>query len=856
MGNQDEKQLLEDASTLLMFASAAAHQQSPTESEASPPLHPAPLPLPQHEGSSHIVTIPTSNQQPSTQQLTQVPKKSSIRSLMNDEPEPELEPELESKVESQSQSKLQGEFEPIVNVDPESLPNRKTVSPPSNLPKQGTFKKVHERSRSTPDAQNFLSPAYERGIDLRKGERDGNNAVIAAAALTAAADIPFPLKQERSASIPPLESYQVDPDSGMIGCICGIDDDDGFTIQCDICFRWQHCVCMGYENGQEVPEDEYKCYFCDQLKWGKFDPAVAREKTLARLKPEQLEQDAREKSKLEEKPIKESKVDNTKRKSSSAGKGEKKRKTEEKVPAKEEVESEKPKEANEDLPNKDNELLEEGVVAEPYQSVYYQLRDNDYKRNGVKTFLTNCGTEFYEEYTGLAKEDQEKVGINVMSESEFKALKLSRIIRPKLAKYFQDNNRLEKKKNVNKTRVEVKPYTDNSKQKFNGISKLSLFISTSDESLVIPEGTPIIEYLGEIDFFHDYCMDKYNQYSLWGTTRPKVLKTSVLTKELQPVDLVIDSRFVGDESRFIRKSCWSSSNCEIRPVYLPDSSRYKFLVVTSKPIVLKGENADEELRLPWEWDPNHPILKLYENNSTEKFENLPSDAKSALIAYVDTILQFVECGCSTNSNYNNCAIFKIKKATSYLMRSTRKTAVLNNTGAKTKEELVLPRPNRQYISWDERMIERDRQLQEKLLFKLDHARKAKSNEVPRVKPDVLLKVPYKQRLLMRARQTAEPNPSWSEANTADECDNEDGDVEDLAVPIIPELVTSIELQVCQELNLKEEVSIDNAKKEVEPLSRKQSQVQINRPHERSRSTTEETKPAKKLSLAEYIKAKT
>ncbi|KAI5967535.1 SET3 [Candida margitis] len=842
MGNQDEDQLLEDASTLLMFATAAAQQQSPTESAASPPSEPANQA--QQEVPSHIVTISTSNQAPKVQQSASAPKKSSILSLMNDEPNQDTAPKQETQPKA------------------EPVPSRKTASPPSNLPKQGVFKRTHERSRSTPDAQKHMTPGYERGIDLRKGERDGNNAVIAAAALTAAADIPFPLKQKEHQNIPSLEMYQVDQDSGIIGCICGIEDDDGFTIQCDICYRWQHCVCMGYENGQEVPEDEYKCYFCDQLKWGKFDPAIAREKTLARLEAERMEQEAKEKAAAEEKAVREVKVESNKRKQPSAEKGDKKRKSEEKVVVKEE----EPNEVNDDLPNKDNELLEEGVVAEPYQSVYYQLKENDYKRQGVKTFLNHVGIEFYKEYLNLPNEEQEKLNVEVMPVSQFKSLKMSRIIRPRLARYLQENNRLEKKKNFNKTKIEVKPYTDNSKQKFNGISKLSLFISTADESLIIPEETPIIEYLGEVDFFQDYCLDKINQYAHWGTTKPKVLKTEVLTTGFHPVEMVVDSRFVGDESRFIRKSCFSSSNCKIRPVYLPDTNKFKFLVVTSKPIVLKGENSDEELRLPWEWDPTHPILKLYENNSTEKFESLTNEAKSALISYVDNILQFVECGCSTNSNYNNCAIFKIKKATSYLMRSTRKAANLNNTAAKTKEELVLPRPSRKFVSWEERIVARDLQLQEKLLHKAGKTMRVETSDPPKVKPNVLFKMPYKQELLLRARQQlgstvqlrveAEIGGENESNSEKEEEEYANGDVNDLAIPIVPELVTNIELQVCSELNLNENNSSKvKTEHEVQPLSRQQSQSQIHVMNDRSRPASEETKPTKKLSLAEYIKTK-
>ena len=194
-----------------------------------------------------------------------------------------------------------------------------------------------------------------------------------------------------------------------------------------------------------------------------------------------------------------------------------------------------------------------------------------------------------------------------------------------------------------------------------------------------------------------------------GTTKPKVLKTSLPAES--PLSIVLDSRFVGNESRFIRKSCPTSSNCKIQPVYVPEENRFRFMVYTSKAITLKSEGQDEELRLPWEWDVDHPILKLYENNNLEKFENLTNEEKSALITYIDNILHFVECGCTTSNNNGQCAIFKIKKATSYLMRSTRKAASLSNINlAKSKDELILPRPEKKYTPWSERLNQRNERI--------------------------------------------------------------------------------------------------------------------------------------------------
>ncbi|KAG0064989.1 hypothetical protein BGZ89_008686 [Linnemannia elongata] len=51
-----------------------------------------------------------------------------------------------------------------------------------------------------------------------------------------------------------------DEDAGIIRCICGFTDDDGFTIQCENCFVWQHAVCVGISHSN-VP-DKYLCELC------------------------------------------------------------------------------------------------------------------------------------------------------------------------------------------------------------------------------------------------------------------------------------------------------------------------------------------------------------------------------------------------------------------------------------------------------------------------------------------------------------------------------------------------------------------------------------------------------------------
>jgi hypothetical protein len=628
--------------------------------------------------------------------------------------------------------------------------------------------------------------------------------------------------------VPPLESYKVDPDSGLIVCICGIDDDDGFTIQCDVCYRWQHCLCMGFKTNEEVPEEEYQCYYCDKAKWGKFDPEACKYDTLHRLdadksgiddnesqqfqkhRQQQILQLQKQRQELQQQN---SQNGGTKRKVLNSDKTDKKRKIEIDT----EIKNENSISNNpiiDTLPNKDNELLKDGMTSESYQSVYFNVRFNDYKRPTIKEHLSTLGTAFYAEFLSTPKAEQQKKiyqGIEIMTANQFKALKLSQVILPNNQKYALENNKKNgsKREKFNKSQIQVKPYSDNQKQKFNGISKLSLFISSSSpDTLTIPKDTPIIEYLGEIDLFENYANDRINQYSSWGTMKPKVLRTNIHFSKDKDLDIVIDSRFVSNESRFIRKSCPSTSNCKIKQVYIPEKNSFQFLVVTSTPIVLKSETAEEELRLPWEWDLQHPIRKLYSPNNSEKFEQLSNSDKSSLISCIDNVLHFAECGCSTSSAYSTCAIFKVKKATSYLLRSTRKASSISNVNlTKSKEELILPKREKRFISWNERLIERDNYIRMRLSVTTDDMDVDKNEVEANVeeteiedqhekenKSSLLFLVPYKQQLLARSRS--------QKFYLDDEVSHRDDKPEiarDIPFLIVPDVVIKIEKSIDEQL---------------------------------------------------------
>lgn len=60
---------------------------------------------------------------------------------------------------------------------------------------------------------------------------------------------------------PPAHQHTIDEDSSVIRCFCGLSDDDGNTVLCEICNTWQHILCY-YPGGNETVPDEHFCVIC------------------------------------------------------------------------------------------------------------------------------------------------------------------------------------------------------------------------------------------------------------------------------------------------------------------------------------------------------------------------------------------------------------------------------------------------------------------------------------------------------------------------------------------------------------------------------------------------------------------
>ncbi|XP_048451484.1 PHD finger protein 20-like protein 1 isoform X2 [Rhincodon typus] len=66
--------------------------------------------------------------------------------------------------------------------------------------------------------------------------------------------------QDLDISTNPEESQEEDENNATVRCVCGMDEENGFMIQCEECLCWQHSICLGLLE-DSIP-DQYICYLC------------------------------------------------------------------------------------------------------------------------------------------------------------------------------------------------------------------------------------------------------------------------------------------------------------------------------------------------------------------------------------------------------------------------------------------------------------------------------------------------------------------------------------------------------------------------------------------------------------------
>jgi hypothetical protein len=72
----------------------------------------------------------------------------------------------------------------------------------------------------------------------------------------------------------PTQHHVEDEDNSVIRCFCGLSEDDGNTVLCEICNTWQHILCY-YPRGNDTVPDEHVCVICNPRK---HSPVAALER--------------------------------------------------------------------------------------------------------------------------------------------------------------------------------------------------------------------------------------------------------------------------------------------------------------------------------------------------------------------------------------------------------------------------------------------------------------------------------------------------------------------------------------------------------------------------------------------------
>lgn len=316
------------------------------------------------------------------------------------------------------------------------------------------------------------------------------------------------------------DSYIVDPDAGIITCLCDFDDDDGFTIQCDHCNRWQHAVCFGIKDIDSAPEN-HLCNVCQPRD--DLNVEVARRRQL------------RQRSLLTVQNISPENV-------ADIGKRRKRRND------KDEYNIERPQQKRQ---NSRHDNIEQDGPGKGQQG-----------GNEVPNIPTPDLVVRRKEHFLTAKEAYGASFLPIDTyrmKNETVALFLDKHKNDAFITIIEDFAPLD---------IEVKPYADfNYSRTFPGFPKLGTFLPEGcNESALIQE------FLGELNFKEDYLDDPRNMYRIWGTVKSKVV--------FHPNwPLCIDARSCGNLARYIRRCC--NPNVGLSTVKIKETNEIKFVLKAS-----------------------------------------------------------------------------------------------------------------------------------------------------------------------------------------------------------------------------------------------------------------------------------
>ncbi|ODO01775.1 hypothetical protein I350_06604 [Cryptococcus amylolentus CBS 6273] len=516
-----------------------------------------------------------------------------------------------------------------------------------DLPQQPPVEHVApEETHPQEQQQEVMREQVHEGRD---GDADGDVSM----------DVPSPHGQKRQRPSPPPPPTEAQPqplhylglDNTLIRCICGFPEDDGFTIQCDLCGAWEHGFCVGFAHPDDAPE-RYLCEICD---FREVDRGKAREGQLRMI---EMAKGARlagvggggggggEKPRSRGKGRKREEDDEmlppAKPKRGRQQSGRRKTQTAESTPAPApSLPAARPPSRQRDEPEDDDYFK-----LSPWSMEFIPIQESVLRGVGVRRALR----EVYEEWLldpappepkGRAKPRKDQTHLPSPTEpplplspspspSVYPTPSFDTLAPPLPPVYLSSLTPAGVKLQVTPIPLPKKSFLPPSYAPH--LSMPSLYthptlygLFPSPSSAPIKKGTFLGEYVAEVREGGRYRRDKVNQYALLGTGKPGVRGVG------PPVDLVLDARAYGGKMRFVRSSC--RPNAVLRVVIHQPAGKGKgkkegkegegegkvtFGIFASQDIGKK-----EEITLAWEWDDAHLVHFLPSLHPTILPDNRP-----------------------------------------------------------------------------------------------------------------------------------------------------------------------------------------------------------------------------------------
>lgn len=643
------------------------------------------------EAPKDPVTSPKKESESPTSPVTELGKPDEPEKVAEKEPEDRTKEKVDEKVgqaekgatdapaeqpaEPVSSNKERSEEKVVDSVIP-PVTNGKEASRPVDTDVQDAEMKEAER-------EEVVEPKTERVSESREKTPESENTTPEdTAGRTQSTTVDSVLTKSRAEIRAKVTIY--DEDAGVIRCICGFDDDDGFTIQCERCNAWQHAQCMDISE-EQVPETYY-CEQCDENEHRTVDVDMAKERQKQRLA-------------LEHQPDAEQPNE---------------------VPNHRAIRRKKKpgKSKSQDFDSKDDAATDQPDITNDAAAP----QANGPKRSRGKSRLTvqdskSNGADDNKDQESDSDVDHSRYFVSASVYKSFFVRVESLLTEPSMDDYLQTKGidwckeddscsflGTQEYASIKPIRASVRFTSDNLKNKFYGFSKFGLYSEVS-----APRDRYVIEFVGKAMPIDDYKSNRINQYKHFGCPKPGVLFHA-------GIGIAIDGRCFGSEAAFIRRSC--TPTVKFSPVVVGGKSLH------FAAFALEQLRPGTELTMAWEWDPRHPASKL-ESEDEDSIE-LGKAERECLLATAQMLAdRGVDCACNLGQD---CILMKMKRLGS-------RGANFRTTRNGNQERSEAGNPSVGYSAREERKLQGAMELIDKL-EQQQNKRKRKSVDTDRKEEDL------------------------------------------------------------------------------------------------------------------------